>query len=392
MPVVRHEAQGRRERPTLLSQHPEVRLEAVSDYVSQGDAEARLGISRTLFEANLRPQLTEYPIGARGVRFKWAEIEQVMAESAASQQEGAAMFFRRTITDALEHAWRVKWSKAPGARKKDQLRKVVERDVGAKRIDRFDYNELEAWILKMQSADQAVATIKSKVSCVMTALKLVQPKGWVKALPLVPPIGEPDNAKIRWLSPAEEQTLIDACGCQRAVIETVMQDVIRFLVDTGARVGELLKVREDSLSTRGSLTYVEFLGRKAGDDLRIPLTARARDAIERLLANRYWQKRIRGSRDHAKRHTSAQNWLTHRFAEIRAHAKMPDVTAHTLRHTCASRLVQRGVSIYKVQKFLGHSDIRMTERYAHLAPSDLDDAARALEPPTPVTNIGDYRK
>jgi integrase len=366
----------------------------VSDYVSQSDAEARLGISRTLFESSFRPQLTEYPLGVRAVRFKWAEIEQLVAESAAQQQGEAAMFFRRTVKDALEHAWRVKWSKAPGARKKDQLRKVVERDVGDKRLDRFDYNELEAWVLKMQAADQAVATIKSKVSCVMTALKLVQPKGWVKGLPLVPPIGDPDNRKMRWLSEDEEAALLKACGCfRRPILETTMQDVIVFLIDTGARVGELLKVRDDSLSTRGSLTYVEFRERKAGDDLRIPLTARARDAINRLLGSRFWMSRVRGAREHAKRHNSAQNWVTHRFSEVRDAAGMRDVTAHTLRHTCASRLVQRGVSIYKVQKFLGHSDIRMTERYAHLAPSDLDEAVTALEPkPANVTNIGDYRK
>jgi integrase len=210
----------------------------------------------------------------------------------------------------------------------------------------------------------------------------------------VPPIEQPRNAKLRWLSDDEEAALIKACGCQRAVIEIVMQDVIVFLLDTGARVSELLKVRENSLSQRGTKTYVEFLGRKAGDDLRIPLTSRARDAIRRLLANRYWQKRIRGTRDSDKRRDSAQNWITHRFAEIRDHAKLPDVTAHTLRHACASRLVQRGVSIYKVQKFLGHGDIRMTERYAHLAPSDLDDVAQALEPGTPadVANLNDYRK
>jgi integrase len=366
----------------------------VSDYVSQSDAEARLGISRTLFESSFRPQLTEYPLGVRAVRFKWAEIEQLVAESAAQQQGEAAMFFRRTVKDALEHAWRVKWSKAPGARKKDQLRKVVEKDFGAQRLDKLDYNAIEEWVARMQDGDQAVATIKSKLSCVVTALKLVQPKGWIKSLPLLPPLGQPDNAKVRWLTPAEEAALIKACGCQRAVIETVMQDVIVFLIDTGARVGELLKVRDDSLSERRNMTYVEFLDRKAGDDLRIPLTARARDAIKRLLANRYWQKRIRGTRDHDKRRDSAQNWLTHRFAEIRNHAGMPDVTAHTLRHTCASRLVQSGVSIDKVQKFLGHSDIRMTERYSHLAPSDLDDVAKALEPAVSadVANLDDYRR
>lgn len=367
----------------------------MSEYLSQRDVLARLSISRTLFDEKFRPQLREYPLGERAIRYRWADIEELVAELAASQQQGdAAMFFRRTVRDALEHAWRVKWSKARGARKKEQLKRVVDKDVGTLRLDKLDYNALEGWIARMRDADQAPATMRSKVSCLMTALKLVQPKGWIKALPLVPPIGTPDNARVRWLTADEESALIKACGCQRPVVEAVMQDVIVFLVDTGARVGELLKVREDSLTEKGPTTYVLFLDRKAGDDLRIPLTARARDAIKRLLASRYWMSRVRGTREHAKRFSSAQNWVTHRFAEIRDHAGLSDVTAHTLRHTCASRLVQAGVSIYKVQKFLGHSDIRMTERYAHLAPSDLDDAARALEPKVPasVTNLGDYRK
>jgi integrase len=364
--------------------------------VSQADALARLSISRTLFEANLRPQLTEYPLGDRALRFDWDEIERLLAESAASQQQDeAAMFFRRTVKDALDHAWRVKWSRDRGARKKEQLKKVVEKDVGDKRLDRFDYNALEDWITTMQQSDQAVATIKSKVSCVMTALKLVLPKGWIKTLPLIPPIGELDNRKIRWLTDAEEKRLLTACGdFRRPILEETMRDVIVFLIDTGARVGELLKVRSDSLTEKGPFTYVEFRDRKAGDDLRIPLTARARDAIKRLLDSSYWERRIRGSRDHAKRLNSGQNWITHHFTLVRNAAKLPDVTAHTLRHTCASRLVQKGISIYKVQKFLGHADIRMTERYSHLAPSDLDDVARALEPAisADVMNLNDYRK
>jgi integrase len=46
---------------------------------------------------------------------------------------------------------------------------------------------------------------------------------------------------------------------------------------------------------------------------------------------------------------------------------------------CASRLVQRGVSLYVVKEWLGHSSIKVTERYAHLAQYNLSGALAALE-------------
>ena len=49
---------------------------------------------------------------------------------------------------------------------------------------------------------------------------------------------------------------------------------------------------------------------------------------------------------------------------------LPDFSLHTLRHTFASHLVMRGVSIYKVSQWLGHSSVNTTMIYAHLAPQD----------------------
>jgi len=51
---------------------------------------------------------------------------------------------------------------------------------------------------------------------------------------------------------------------------------------------------------------------------------------------------------------------------------------HDLRHTFASRLVTRGVDIYTVAKLLGHQNIEMTERYAHLDPDYLKHSVEFL--------------
>ena len=54
------------------------------------------------------------------------------------------------------------------------------------------------------------------------------------------------------------------------------------------------------------------------------------------------------------------------------------VTFHTLRHTYASWLASEGVPLYTIQKLLGHSSMQMTERYSHLSPGNLNQAADIL--------------
>lgn len=57
----------------------------------------------------------------------------------------------------------------------------------------------------------------------------------------------------------------------------------------------------------------------------------------------------------------------------------PHLGCHTLRHSFASRLVLKGVALYKVAKLLGHSNEKTTELYAHLQPRDLEDAIERID-------------
>jgi integrase len=63
------------------------------------------------------------------------------------------------------------------------------------------------------------------------------------------------------------------------------------------------------------------------------------------------------------------------FLRTTRRANLLGVTFHTLRHTFASYAVMSGVDLYTLAKLLGHRNLQMTQRYAHLAPAHLHAAA-----------------
>ena len=68
----------------------------------------------------------------------------------------------------------------------------------------------------------------------------------------------------------------------------------------------------------------------------------------------------------------------------RKRAGLADVRIHDLRHSFASFLVNSGRSLYEVQKILGHTQIKTTQRYAHLANDTLLDAANQVSKLVPL--------
>ena len=75
-----------------------------------------------------------------------------------------------------------------------------------------------------------------------------------------------------------------------------------------------------------------------------------------------------------------QDNLQDKFRKYVKAAKLnPKLSFHSLRHTFASWLVQKGVSIYEVSKLLGHADIKTTQIYAHLRSDDLRNDVGRLD-------------
>lgn len=70
-----------------------------------------------------------------------------------------------------------------------------------------------------------------------------------------------------------------------------------------------------------------------------------------------------------------QESISKQFKKIVRNANLNDkIHFHTLRHSFASLLVQKGVSLYVVKELLGHEDLATTQIYSHLQKQNLKDA------------------
>ncbi len=73
------------------------------------------------------------------------------------------------------------------------------------------------------------------------------------------------------------------------------------------------------------------------------------------------------------------DYVSHKFKQILRKNNLREIRFHDLRHSCATLLVKKGISLREIQDWLGHSSSKTTERYAHLDSSSKIKSASAIE-------------
>ena len=148
---------------------------------------------------------------------------------------------------------------------------------------------------------------------------------------------------------------------------------------TGLRRGELCAMKWSWVDIDNQMMIVKnsaSFTTKSGRERSIPLAGVALEILVRLGGDRLseFDSVILLGADGGP--INAQ-YLTKRFRHYRRLARLDEgLRFHSLRHTFASRLVENGVDLYRVQRLLGHADQRMTQRYSHLEPEGLRVAMR----------------
>ncbi len=155
-----------------------------------------------------------------------------------------------------------------------------------------------------------------------------------------------------------------------------LHDIVLFAAMTGMRRGEIINLSWNDVDIERKVIIVRSSGSyqtKAGKIRTIPMNS----TVLQLLAGRPHTSQYVFTGKKGDRLNG--NFLRGRLkAATRALGLDSRLHFHSLRHTFASLLVQRGISLYHVQKLLGHSSPRVTEIYAHLGTSELSGSVEKL--------------
>lgn len=305
---------------------------------------------------------------------------------------------------------------------------VTERKTGAATLARLRHNfaglcdtalhDITPWLLEKWRSEQLKrGKAKSTTNRDITALKAVLSKAvdWsiLDKHPLtnLKPLKLDTKSRIRYLTHEEEYRLRETLRLRDLRIKTArdsgntwrrerdypemptldthaygdhLTPMVLLSLNTGLRRGELFSLRWADVNLATKTLTVGGETAKSGQTRHIPLN---REAVEVLQA---WRQQSSSER------LVFPGKAGNRFDNVRKAwdgilkaAGIGEFRWHDLRHSFASKLVMAGVPLNSVRELLGHADLTMTVRYAHLAP---DHKAEAVERLCNLRNAQDERR
>ena len=173
----------------------------------------------------------------------------------------------------------------------------------------------------------------------------------VRKIPSLPE----NNERTRFLSEAERTRLFSSC---RASQWDKLYLLVLLAITTGARKGELTKLRWNDIDFDRRTAYVATT--KNGQPKVLPLT----DSVIKEL--QLFDTKDSSLIFASKVKEEVAYCFTKPWKKALEDVEIKDFRFHDLRHSCASYLAQSGASLLEIADVLGHKQISVTKRYAHL--------------------------
>lgn len=280
------------------------------------------------------------------------------------------------------------------------IKRCFAKPFGDKPLNEISSSQLDQWRMQRLKNGKSIETVNRDVAVLKSALSKALLWDFLDQHPLAKfKLLKTDRRnKVRYLSCEEEKRLREAALERETQIKKSretgniwrlernypllpnitpfyfadhIRPMILISINTGLRRGEVFNLSWDNIDLDKAILTIDGSNAKSGKTRHVPLNSEA------LYVLKQWKLQAHSSHLVFPNHFNKPfDNVKKAWTNILLAADIRNLRWHDLRHHFASKLVMAGVDLNTVRELLGHSDMSMTLRYAHLAP---EHKAKAVE-------------
>lgn len=314
------------------------------------------------------------PARKQAIKLKAEHLLSSKVPAAAAEPRSSMILSTFFSDHYMRHALLHKRS----AKKDEQLFRIhIGPRFGTLPLDKISRRDVATFHNDLRDKGQSAASADHSLKLLRRALNLAVQWEFLEKNPLVGiALFNEANGVENFLDDAAVQRLVAVCRTDK---NRTVAMILMFLLSCGARKTSALQAKWCEIDLDNRVWKIPAVNSKSKRSASVPLNDSAMWVLDQL-DTRGKSEFLFVNKRTGKPFTS----ISKAWSRISKEAKLNNpgnggnnVRIHDLRHTFASMLVSAGRSLYQVQQILGHSDPKITMRYAHLSAKTLQDAANS---------------
>ena len=257
--------------------------------------------------------------------------------------------------------------------------KQVRNFLEGKDVQRIDRLDIRKYLASLKSKDLNKSSIARKLSCLRSFFRFLAREGYIDATPLEgissPKLGKrlpiflDVNKVAKFVESPDKSSILGLRD--RAILET--------LYSTGMRVSEMVGLNIGQVDFIAGVVKVYGKGKK---ERLLPIGDKALRAIRSYLSHQPTKKKDTGALflDRRKQRLTDEGVRKIFNKYIQKASLKEKVSPHTLRHSFATHLLDKGADLRSVQELLGHSSLSTTQIYTHVTTERLKSVYSKAHP------------
>ena len=237
--------------------------------------------------------------------------------------------------------------------------------LGETPIEKIDYLTLRKYLALLKEKNLGTRTVLRHLSSLRSFFKFLTREGHLKTNPiLILSSPKPDKHLPQFLTEEEVNRLISSTFSGKKIEERALRDraILETFYSTGIRISELVGLSIDDIDFIGGIVKVLGKGKK---ERIVPIGEVALTSIRNYHKKRKKQSDAVFLNKNGKRITDrGVRGIFDKYIHLASIRE--GISPHTLRHSFATHLLNRGADLRSVQELLGHANLSSTQIYTHL--------------------------